>query len=469
MKLTRINPVVLFIPWILSLAFNFNNTLSYFIAWGGHLFLFYYTLSNIDFEPGKKLKDYVMQPIVINQVLFFSLSGLSSIFYFLDLNGYYYLTRDTFFTTDEMFIQTAVSGQRLYILGHAGMVSGIVYMAGKNKSIIQKWTIETKKSLSMFILIISGVSFVIYFILRNISGLAQVALMFDGLNLVAAILALSISIREKNLLVMTIAIVLFITNVFAAIFSGWKEQIFIPFLLLAFFLYQYYPRSVIFGMPIVIVFYFMYIPTFNTVFRQLLWQKGEDQNTAYDVALSATLAANTEEIGHNNWSFLTIRLSELNMLISYMDYIPNRADYYYLEIVKQSIINLIPRQLYPGKPITEMLVMDRVHKAGVVSKISNASAKPSFIADCYISGGVVGVALGTFILGVFMSFSVSRCEELFGGYLFGTSLIYNSFFNDLWRGNCFEFISTSIFWGTIIVYFTHRMGRYLNIIKPINP
>jgi hypothetical protein len=291
--------------------------------------------------------------------------------------------------------------------------------------------------------------------------------MFETLNLVSSILALSMALREKNILVLVIASFLFVSNISAALLSGWKEQILIPFILLGFFLYQYFPKSVMIGMPIVIYIYFVYVPTFNNIYRNLTWNQGQDQNVAYEIALASTLSADNEEVSANNWSFLTSRLSEINMLVKYMESTPETTPFYYFEIIQQSILNLVPRILYPGKPVTETLVMQRVYNAGVVSDMSNVSAKPAFIADCYLSGGSFGVLAITFFLGYFMQFASGYCEKIFGDYTFGTALMYNSFFNELWRGNCFEFIATSIFWGTVMVYVIHRLARYGNIIKRI--
>jgi hypothetical protein len=291
--------------------------------------------------------------------------------------------------------------------------------------------------------------------------------MFETLNLVASILALSMALREKNIFVLVIASLLFVSNISAALLSGWKEQILIPFILLGFFLYQYFPKSVMVGMPIIIYVYFVYVPTFNNIYRNLTWNLGQNQEEAYEIALATTLSADVEEVSSNNWSFLISRLSEINMLVKYMESTPEVVSFYYFDLIQQSILNLVPRTFYSDKPVTETLVMQRVYAAGVVSDLSNVSAKPAFIADCYLSGGTIAVFIITFCLGYFMQFASGYCEQLFGNYTFGTALMYNSFFNELWRGNCFEFIATSIFWGTVMVYVIHRLARYSKVLKAV--
>jgi len=465
MKKNNGNVVLLYIPWLLATLYGGDADISFGIAWVGQFFIIYYSLSTLAKNESTRLRDRVMKPIVINQIIFFGFSGLTSIFYYLDISGYYFLEKNIFYIANEDDLIKTAAAQRLYVLGHAGMVTGIISF--KEKFEKQKWRIVTGKSISLFILIVSAAAFVIFLALKFVPGLDQVALMFETLNLVASILALSMALREKNILVLVIASLLFASNISAALLSGWKEQILIPFILLGFFLYQYFPKSVIVGMPIIIYIYFVYVPTFNNIYRNLTWNLGQDQEVAYEIALATTLSADVEEVGSNNWSFLTSRLSEINMLVKYMESTPEVTPFYYFDLIQQSILNLVPRIFYPNKPITETLVMQRVYTAGVVSDISKVSAKPAFIADSYLSGGAFAVASITFLLGYFMSFASGYCEKLFGDYTFGSALMYNSFFNELWRGNCFEFIATSIFWGTIMVYVIHRIARYSKVIKAV--
>lgn len=465
MKVSYSTLFSLLIPWAVASLFADNPRVSYAIAWLGHFLIFYFTLSGkvVPFKTGS-IRNRVMEPIVINQIIFAGFSGVSTIFYFLSINGYYYLTPLEFYMPDNKLIEMTAECQRLYFLGHWGLIAGICL--GKKNEKPQEWKVIVGKSPSLFLLAISGIAFGLFLGFRSINGLIQVALMFEALNMVSAILALAIAVKEKNVVTIGIALTLFIVNISAALVSGWKEQLLIPFLLLGFFLYQTYPKTVIFGAPILGFFYFTYIPTFNQIFRNLTWEKGENAQVALQIAIAGTLEAESEDITDNNWTFLTNRLSEVNMLIRYKEFVPQLHDYYGFQILQQSAINLIPRVFYKNKPITESVVMQRVFDAGAVSNISNVSAKPAFIADCYLTAGTIGVLLGTFTLGYIIAFASTFAEKLFGGYTFGTSLMYNSFFNDLWRGNCFEFISTSIFWGLIILFIIHHLARYGKIILP---
>lgn len=468
MKTNTANLSLLLLPWLASLAFSGNSSLSYAFAWGGHWLILYMTLSGkiIPMEGGS-IRARVMEPIVINQIIFAGFSGISSLFFFLSLNGYYYFEPIEFFLPDQDLIDQMTECQQDYLLGHFGLVAGIVL--GKKPDPVRQWRVVTGRSVSQFLLFISGIAFVLFIAFRSINGLYQIALMFEALNLVASILALVFAIKEKNTFTLTIAAILFGVNIFQSLVSGWKEQLLIPFLLLGFFLYQNYPRLILIGAPLVGFLYFTYIPTFNQAFRNLTWEKGEDAQVALAIALESTLEADAEDIGNNNWSFLTNRLSEANMLIRYKEFVPDFHPYYGLTIVQQAAVNLIPRILYKDKPITESVVMQRVFEAGVVSNISNVSAKPAFIADCVLSAGTFGVLAGTFLLGYFISYAQHFSARLFGGYTFGTALMYNSIFNELWRGNCFEFIATTMFWGIVILYVIHRASRYGKIIVPADP
>lgn len=458
--------IPLFIPWVLSLLFQGNDITSFIMAWTGHLFIFYYTLTGkvVPITSTGSIKDFVMQPIVINQLIFAGFSGVSTVFYFMSINGYYYFTPQEFFIPDQQLITETTACQRLYVLAHASLVSGILFARRGDEA--PKWKVVTGKSQSLFLLFISAIAFAFFLGLRSISGLMQVALMFDALNLVASILALALALREKRNMTLIIAVILFAINISSALISGWKEQLLIPFLLLGFFLYQYYPKFVLFGAPVIGFLYLTYVPTFNQSFRYFTWEQGVDTETAFQTSLAITLEANTDDITQTNWNFFTNRLSEVNMFVKFREYVPEIRDYYGFQIVKQSIINLLPRAVFPNKPITEAVVMERVYEAGVVANISNVSAKPAFVVDCFLSGGSLGVFLGTFLLGCFMSYASWYANTLFGGYLFGTALMYNSFFNELWRGNCFEFISTSMMWGLIVMYLVHRLSKYAGILVP---
>src|SRR6202000_2791252 len=112
--------------------------------------------------------------------------------------------------------------------------------------------------------------------------------------------------------------------------------------------------------------------------------------------LDATLNSDQSAGQESDWTFLVYRLSEVDMFTEYVQSTPQNIGYYGFKILGQSAIALVPRIIWPSKPITEELVMERVYNAGVIYRGSNVSAKPAFIVDCYLSGGAWGLFIGFF-------------------------------------------------------------------------
>jgi hypothetical protein len=144
---------------------------------------------------------------------------------------------------------------------------------------------------------------------------------------------------------------------------------------------------------------------------------------------------------------------------------PDKIDYYHFDIFKQAVTVLVPRIFWPGKPSTEELVMERVYNAGVIYRGSKVSAKPAFIVDAYLSDGSFGVFMCLFIYGALAQFISQKAEELFGGYLLGTALIFSGLFQIFWRGLSFEFIFNTVFWSYITMLIIHRVLLAKNIIQ----
>ena len=122
-------------------------------------------------------------------------------------------------------------------------------------------------------------------------------------------------------------------------------------------------------------------------------------------------------------------------------------------------MSLVPRALWSSKPITERLVMERVYENGVVSRASSVSAKPQFIVDGYLSAGAFGVFIACLFYGMAASLASRLAERLFGGYLFGTALLYTALFRDLWRGNSLEFLLNNVVWSFVIMVMLFYAAR----------
>ena len=210
----------------------------------------------------------------------------------------------------------------------------------------------------------------------------------------------------------------------------------------------------------------MVLPTYASIFRQNAWTGDEAAGAASDEALNAALNKQTVA-DETTWDFLVYRLSEVDMFATFVQSTPDRIDFYHLDLVKQSLIAIIPRIFWPSKPSTEDLVMQRVYDAGVINRNSTVSAKPAFVVDAYLSGGIIGIFLSLFIYGAAAQYISQKAELLFGGYTLGTALIFSGLFQIFWRGLSFEFIVNNVFWSYVSMLLIAKLLRSRNILIPV--
>ena len=155
------------------------------------------------------------------------------------------------------------------------------------------------------------------------------------------------------------------------------------------------------------------------------------------------------------------------MFTNFVKSTPEKVDFYKFQLLQQSAIVLVPRALWPSKPITEDMVMERVYNADVINRGSNVSAKPAYIVDAYLSYGVLGILIALFAYGAVTQAISQHAEKLFGGYILGTALIFSGLFQILWRGLSFEFLINSVFWAYISMLIIHRIFVGMHILKPV--
>jgi hypothetical protein len=278
----------------------------------------------------------------------------------------------------------------------------------------------------------------------RLPGLSQFSAQFSSLSFIAGTLALAFAIPLKKPVNTVICGVLFVVNFYQALTSGFKEPIIISIMVLGIFLYPNYKKLVTVIFLPLLLFCFMILPAYVNSFRQNVWSGDVDTDEAAQQSLDVAL-----DKENDNWDFLVYRLSEIDMFITFVQSTPSDVDYYGFKLVKQSLIVIVPRVFWSSKPITEALVMERVYDAGVVNRLSRASAKPAYIVDAYLSAGLPGIFLALFAYGAIAQLISIKAEELFGGYILGTALIFSGLFQIFWRGLSFEFIINSVFWSFI--------------------
>jgi hypothetical protein len=298
----------------------------------------------------------------------------------------------------------------------------------------------------------------------KMGALSQFSVQFTGLSFVAGTIGLAFAIREKKRGNYYFALGLFILNLVSSLSSGFKEPVIICVLLLGVFLLPVYGKKIIPLFGSVLLMLFIVLPTFIGNFRKMAGS-GVDLITARDESINAVLESGHEGLLDDNWAFLTDRISEIGMFVKYVDNTPYFTPYYNFELVENSIVMIIPRFFWPGKPNVEELVMNRVYKAEITSQNASVSAKPAFVADCYLSYGAIGVWIGLFLYGYFAQRISEKAEQLFGGYFLGTAVIYAGLFQIFWRGNCLEFMVNNVFWSYVTMFVIFKVFRSRSILE----
>ena len=459
--------LVLFFPWVIALMIQSYAVESYLVAWLGTTLIFILTLSGwVKPLPNDlPIEEQLLRPIFIVQIIFAGYMAFSSIFYFLSLLGYRNFTHTKFlyFHRNENLIYLAAKCQRYYLLGHAAFATGILYfMDYPNK---KKYSFKEEKIVKQLI----SVCFIFLIIANTIGklpGYSQIYFQFLSLSFFSGTLTLALSISQKKIYGLLISTLLYAINLRSALTSGFKEPIIISILVLGIFLYPYFKKIVLIVFIPLLTILFIYLPKYNETFRQSAWRDGNAVEDAYELALDATFESERNN-QISNWDFLVGRLSEIEMFTQYVTTTPKTIHYYGFQIIKQSLLSIIPREIWHKKPSTEKLIMERVYKADVIDRISNVSAKPAFIVDCYLSAGEFGIFIFLFIYGSLAQLISAKAEILFGGYYLGTAIIFSGLFQFFWRGLSFEFLFNSIFWSYISMLAIFRLLKFFNIIVKI--
>jgi hypothetical protein len=456
--------LALYIPWVLSLLFKSDPSLSYFIAWLGSFYIFSLTLTGWvkPLPDDRSFAEQLMRPILLVQIIFAGYTCCTSIFYMLNVLGYtnFHKTSEFLLIDMERLALTAQC-QRYYCLGHAAFVTGILMVMRYPDK--QKFKVDIG-NLAEILFIAALVSLPLSIIFLKVPGLSQFSNQFSSLSFIAGTLALAFAIPQKKVWNTVICVALYFSNFYSALTSGFKEPIIISVMVLGIFLYPTYKKLVLFTFIPALLILFLLLPTYARVFRQNAWSGDIDADDATQLALDAALNDDTETTD-TNWNFLVYRLSEVDMFTEFVQSTPEKIDYYGLDLVKQSFTAIIPRIFWPSKPSTEALVMERVYDAGVVNRASSVSAKPAFIVDAYLSDGNWGIFIALLIYGAAAQFISQKAEKLFGGYLLGTALIFSGLFQIFWRGLSFEFIINTVFWSYVTMIIVHKILVAKNILQ----
>jgi hypothetical protein len=457
--------LVLYLPWALAWFFNVEPIWSYFIAWLGSFLIFYLSMSGWvkPIPSDRSIPNQLMRPLFLNQLIFAGYMCCTTIFYFLDVMGYENFSKvNTFLLVDQEKLGFLAQCQRYYCLAHAAFVTGILLCMNYP----EKQTYEvTTDQLANLILRFALIALPASLLFRIIPGLNQFAVQFNALSFIAGTLALAFAIPLKKSENILIAFLLYASNVYAAFISGFKEPIIISVLILGIFLYPTYKKLVFAVFVPLLLALFMLLPTYNRIFRDNAWAGDATAEDASKLALDALISGEAKT--ESNWDFLVFRLSEVDMFIKYTKSTPANIDFYGLQLIKQALEVVIPRAVWPEKPVTEELVMERVYDAGVIYRGVTVSAKPPLVVDAYLSAGGLGIFLTLFVFGCVVQLINLRAEKLFGGYILGSAMVFAGLFQIMWRGLSFEFLINSVFWSYVTMLIIFQIALATRIIKKI--
>lgn len=455
---------LLFLPYLLAALLHESPTLSYAVAWGGSFWIFYLTLwGHVKPLPGgSSLEQQLLRPIGFTQLILMGYTAVTSIFYFLSLNGCFYFDCTALQEASLQQRELTAQAQRYYVLAHAAFATGALLPMDYRRS--GEWTIRWNGDTAWLALYASGGLLLGIQVLKFLPGLGQVQVYFSNLAMVASVLALALALMRGNRSwLLTIAGAIYVWNMYGALLSGWKAAVLAPTILLFLFIYPKYKRTVATLGPVVLAVLFVALPTYVNTFRSLNWNGSAQDEAAAEMALERVQQAGQGEIKKNTWNFLTLRLSEVSQFSNYIREASERNSYYGLSIVENGFMAIVPGVIWSGKPSLEKMAMERVYRHGIVERGQRVSAKPKFIVDAYLSGRGVGVFVGFLLFGALTTLASRMCERYFGGYLTG-GVVYLGVFRVFWLSNSFEFFFNNVFWGFLIAGALFVGGRIIGYI-----
>lgn len=460
--------LLLYAPYVMAESVAYSPRLSFAVAWTGSLAILYLTLSGA-IKPlplDRPLSAQMLRPVMLAHVVFAGYTALSSIFFFMNLHGFYYLTLTGTAAVDMDLLALTAAAQRYYVLAHAAFATGLLIAMDYRES--SRWVLRTGVALPSFLLAVALAAFVGSVVVGQVPGLVQAAVRLQMLALVASVLSLAVSLPLRDVPLLLVNLGLYSVNLGRALLSGWKHDVMVVVVLLLVFTYQFYRRTALTLAPLAAIGLLVFLPSYNQHFRTLQWAGGLPAKEAA-VLSYRTIVTGSTDLTANTWDFLTSRASEIGLFVEYLKHTPSTNDFAGTRIFQQAVVMLAPRVLWPDKPNVESLVMERAYANRVVSRGSPVSAKPQYVVDGYLSGGALGVFLACLLYGLLASMASRLAERWFGGYLLGSGLVFMSLFNIMWRGNSFEFFFSSVLLSFALMYALFVAGRFLGWLVPVGP
>jgi len=448
--------LLFFLPFIIS-YFIKDPTTSYLISWFGSIYLIAFSI----YLDSKNAKIRFFNPLILSQGLFYGYTAITSIFYFIDQQGYQFFEKFSYPNNYE--IEALANTQKYIVFSHACYLFGY-FLFKKKKLIIQEYKLNINTN-TYLKLSLGATIFALIFLK---TPFAQLSSYLNIFSTICAVKYLGYSFENRR--VFYKAFLYFLSIMIIGFLSGMKESTLFPLIYLGVILYDKYgvKRTSLVFIPLVLA-YFYFIPTVNGVVRNAAWYENKGAIETLDELRDAKIY-DAEKIKSNNWAFLTTRLSEISMLNRYMESVPMRRPYYGFEIYKYGVQSLVPRFLWPSKQSPDVTAQQRAIENGALvlnSPNDFTSAKPQTIADAYMSFGYISIFFTFLVYGFLVHYFYVVLEIKFG-YDLGVSILFYSLFSVLSKGGCFENLFNTIFYGFVLIYITAHIFKRLNIIEP-NP
>ena len=409
--------------------------------------------------------EQTLRPWFLLNSVFCVYNFITSIFYWLDLHGWFFLHWDPSKYQDSREIELASICQYIFLLGHVSFLIGMGVAMRMQRRHYAQYTFAYRGNLASILLSVAIIGLCVKVGFSIFPGLMQFAVRGQALATIASAISLGVAFRTGSHLFATTVL----ANVFMlvlALASGWKEEVLVLIILNAISFYPAYPVITTITSGMVMALGFLVLPTLSSVVREESWKGERSSLEALQIGIENVRAESNEEIISNSWRFLTGRISEVSMTTRYVNSVPDKLPFYGTKIFEQAVVTPVPRYFWPSKAITEAQVHQRVVENGVVSELSVVSAKPTYITDAYLSFGFIGVVISLFLYGVAAQWFSAVCERNLGGVVIG-GVVYNGLFAIMWRSSCWEFMFNTCVWSLICVYIIHLLAARQGWLKRV--
>lgn len=407
------------------------------------------------------LREQTLRPWLLINLIFVSYGFLTSIFFWLDLNGYRFWNLDQMRIATHYEFDRAASAQYCYLIGHIGFVIGLgSFIRWSPRT---AWRIKLNLSLPTLVLYLAAIAGLAVICFQFVPALSQLEIKAKGVLTVAAGISSGLAFRTDRRL-LPVALTINIVLMLFALSSGWKEEVLVLVILNAIAFYPVFPKSTVALVVAVFFLGFIVLPPIANEVRNTTWKGETTRWEGLQQGMDRIQSKTWDNLIDESWSFFTGRLSEAVLFVRYLDSVPSQRPFYGTRILEQAAITPVPRVFWPQKENTEELVHQRVVENGVVSSESNVSAKPQYVVDGYLSAGTFGVFFALLVYGALAQILSATAEHYLGGYLLG-GVLFNGLFSFLWRGACFEFYVNAFVWSSILVVVIHMVGKSMGLLR----